>query len=51
VPVIAIVGAGPGLGIEIVRAFGKQGFKVAMVARNANKRRNTRALADAARAE
>jgi NAD(P)-dependent dehydrogenase (short-subunit alcohol dehydrogenase family) len=37
VPVIAIVGAGPGLGIEIVRAFGKQGFKVAMVARNANK--------------
>jgi short-subunit dehydrogenase len=37
VPVIAIVGAGPGLGIEIARAFGKKGFAVAMVARNAAK--------------
>ncbi|HET6299445.1 MAG TPA: SDR family NAD(P)-dependent oxidoreductase [Kribbella sp.] len=36
-PVIAIVGAGPGLGIEIARAFGKMGFAVAMVARNAAK--------------
>ncbi|MFI6733123.1 SDR family NAD(P)-dependent oxidoreductase [Nonomuraea sp. NPDC050451] len=36
-PVIAIVGAGPGLGIEIARAFGGKGFTVAMVARNATK--------------
>ncbi|GAA1017745.1 hypothetical protein Aple_024950 [Acrocarpospora pleiomorpha] len=35
--VIAIVGAGPGLGVEIARAFGKKGFTVAMVARNAAK--------------
>ncbi|MEW1846627.1 SDR family NAD(P)-dependent oxidoreductase [Nonomuraea angiospora] len=36
-PVIAIVGAGPGLGIEIARAFGAKGFTVAMIARNAAK--------------
>lgn len=36
-PVIAIVGAGPGLGIQIARAFGKKGFTVAMVARSAAK--------------
>jgi len=37
VPVIAIVGAGPGLGIEIARAFGRKGFTVAMISRNATK--------------
>ncbi|MBP2326465.1 short-subunit dehydrogenase [Kibdelosporangium banguiense] len=36
-PVIAIVGAGPGLGIQIAHAFGAKGFKVALVARNAGK--------------
>lgn len=36
-PVIAIVGAGPGLGLEIARAFGGTGFAVALVARNADK--------------
>ncbi|BCB83799.1 SDR family NAD(P)-dependent oxidoreductase [Phytohabitans suffuscus] len=36
-PVIAIVGAGPGLGIQIAHAFGRKGFAVAMVARNAAK--------------
>jgi NAD(P)-dependent dehydrogenase (short-subunit alcohol dehydrogenase family) len=36
-PVIAIVGAGPGLGYEIARAFGGEGFTVALVARNAEK--------------
>lgn len=32
-PTIAIVGAGPGLGLEIARVFGHQGFSVALVAR------------------
>lgn len=32
-PTLAIVGAGPGLGLEIARVFGKQGFSVALVAR------------------
>ncbi|MFC8800011.1 SDR family NAD(P)-dependent oxidoreductase [Promicromonospora sp. NPDC057138] len=36
-PVIAIIGAGPGLGIEIARAFGTKGFTVALIARNATK--------------
>lgn len=36
-PVIAIVGAGPGLGLEIARAFGAKGFTVALVSRNAAK--------------
>jgi short-subunit dehydrogenase len=36
-PVIAIIGAGPGLGIEIARAFGAKGFTVALIARNAVK--------------
>ena len=36
-PVIAIVGAGPGLGTEIARAFGAKGFAVALIARNAAK--------------
>lgn len=30
---IAIVGAGPGLGLSIAKTFGKNGFKVALVAR------------------
>ncbi|HEX6684748.1 MAG TPA: SDR family NAD(P)-dependent oxidoreductase [Candidatus Limnocylindrales bacterium] len=47
-PVIAIVGAGPGLGIEIARAFGRKGFAVAMIARNATK---LDALASELRAE
>ncbi|WP_112134811.1 SDR family NAD(P)-dependent oxidoreductase [Glycomyces dulcitolivorans] len=36
-PVIAIVGAGPGLGYEIARAFGAKGFTVALLARSAEK--------------
>lgn len=32
-PVIAIIGIGPGLGVEIARAFGQKGFAVAMVSR------------------
>jgi short-subunit dehydrogenase len=36
-PVIAIVGAGPGLGHEIARAFGAKGFTVALLARSADK--------------
>ena len=33
-PLITIIGAGPGLGLEIARAFGKKGFDVALVARS-----------------
>lgn len=36
-PVIAIVGAGPGLGLAIARAFGTQGFNVALVSRSPKK--------------
>lgn len=32
-PLITIVGAGPGLGLEIARAFGRRGFDAALVAR------------------
>lgn len=32
-PVIAIVGAGPGLGLSIARRFGRQGFAVALISR------------------
>jgi NAD(P)-dependent dehydrogenase (short-subunit alcohol dehydrogenase family) len=32
-PTLAIVGAGPGLGLEIARVFGAQGFSVALLAR------------------
>lgn len=35
--IIAIIGAGPGLGVEIARAFGAKGFTVALIARNAIK--------------
>src|SRR5438874_3301955 len=33
VPTIAIVGAGPGMGMSIATAFGRQGFDVALVSR------------------
>jgi NADP-dependent 3-hydroxy acid dehydrogenase YdfG len=33
-PTIAIVGAGPGLGVAIGRRFGREGFKVALVSRS-----------------
>ncbi|CAN5337287.1 SDR family NAD(P)-dependent oxidoreductase [soil metagenome] len=36
-PVIAIVGAGSGLGASIARVFGKNGFQVALVARSQKK--------------
>lgn len=32
-PVIAIVGAGPGLGLEIARVFGEEGFAAALISR------------------
>jgi NADP-dependent 3-hydroxy acid dehydrogenase YdfG len=34
---IAIVGAGPGLGLAIARTFGSRGFDVALIARNRTK--------------
>jgi NADP-dependent 3-hydroxy acid dehydrogenase YdfG len=34
VPTIAIVGAGPGMGLAIARTFGSHGFDVALIARN-----------------
>jgi NAD(P)-dependent dehydrogenase (short-subunit alcohol dehydrogenase family) len=34
VPTIAIVGAGPGLGLSIANVFGRNGFAVALVARS-----------------
>src|SRR3954453_4337416 len=37
VSTIAIVGAGPGMGLAIARAFGSHGFDVALVARNREK--------------
>jgi NADP-dependent 3-hydroxy acid dehydrogenase YdfG len=37
VPSIAIVGAGPGMGLAIARTFGAQGFDVALVSRNRDK--------------
>ena len=36
-PVATVVGVGPGLGIEIARAFGAKGFAVALVSRNQDK--------------
>lgn len=36
-PTIAIVGAGPGLGLSIAEVFGRNGFSVALVARNREK--------------
>lgn len=34
---IAIVGAGPGLGLSIARRFGREGFKAALISRNQDK--------------
>ncbi|AJS60062.1 SDR family NAD(P)-dependent oxidoreductase [Paenibacillus sp. IHBB 10380] len=34
---IAIIGAGPGLGLSLAKKFGEQGFKVAAIARNPEK--------------
>ncbi|WP_269322470.1 SDR family NAD(P)-dependent oxidoreductase [Paenibacillus sp. FSL H7-0357] len=34
---IAIVGAGPGLGLSIAKKFGTNGFQVALISRNADK--------------
>lgn len=36
-PTIAIVGAGPGLGLAIARTFGSRGFAVALISRNRDK--------------
>ena len=36
-PTIAIVGAGQGLGLSIAKVFGRNGFSVALVARNQEK--------------
>lgn len=33
-PVIAIVGAGPGLGAAVAQRFGREGFSVALISRN-----------------
>jgi NADP-dependent 3-hydroxy acid dehydrogenase YdfG len=46
-PTIAVVGAGPGLGLSIGRVFGAHGFDVALVARSA---RHVDALAEELRA-
>jgi NADP-dependent 3-hydroxy acid dehydrogenase YdfG len=37
VPVIAIIGAGPGLGAAVARRFGREGFSVALVSRDQSK--------------
>ena len=36
-PVIAIIGAGPGLGAAVARRFGREGFSVALISRNQSK--------------
>jgi NADP-dependent 3-hydroxy acid dehydrogenase YdfG len=36
-PTIAIVGAGPGLGLSIAKVFGSHGFEVALISRSENK--------------
>ncbi|EXG82069.1 SDR family NAD(P)-dependent oxidoreductase [Cryptosporangium arvum] len=36
-PTIAIIGAGPGLGLSIAKVFGRNGFSVALVARTQEK--------------
>ncbi len=36
-PTLAIVGAGPGLGLSIARRFGREGFDVALLARSPDK--------------
>lgn len=36
-PTIAIIGAGPGLGLAVARKFGQNGYRAALVSRNAEK--------------
>lgn len=36
-PVIAIIGAGPGLGAAVARKFGREGFSVALISRDQTK--------------
>ena len=36
-PVIAIIGAGPGLGAAVARKFGREGFSIALISRNRSK--------------
>ncbi|TFB84766.1 SDR family NAD(P)-dependent oxidoreductase [Cryobacterium algoricola] len=36
-PVIAIIGAGPGLGAAVARRFGREGFAIALISRNQSK--------------
>jgi len=36
-PIIAIVGAGPGVGLHVAEKFGREGFRAALVSRNAEK--------------
>ncbi len=36
-PVIAIIGAGPGLGAAVARRFGREGFSVVLISRNQSK--------------
>ena len=36
-PVIAIIGAGPGLGAAVARRFGREGFSIALISRNQTK--------------
>ena len=36
-PVIAIIGAGPGLGAAVARKFGREGFSVALISRDLSK--------------
>jgi NADP-dependent 3-hydroxy acid dehydrogenase YdfG len=37
VPVIAIIGAGPGLGAAVARRFGREGFSIALISRTQSK--------------
>ncbi|CAM5513446.1 SDR family NAD(P)-dependent oxidoreductase OS=Streptomyces tendae OX=1932 GN=GUR47_06945 PE=4 SV=1 [Streptomyces tendae] len=46
-PSIAIIGAGPGMGLAIARTFGSQGFDVALIARNRDKLNDLAGLLDA----
>jgi NADP-dependent 3-hydroxy acid dehydrogenase YdfG len=46
--VIAVIGAGPGLGLAVARRFGREGYAVALVARNGTR---LEAFADTLRAE
>ena len=41
-PVIAIIGAGPGMGLAIAKTFGAHGFKVALLSRSPREARATR---------